>query len=139
MPATIDLNDAFLTRAHGDLLTVYTWVNDERAIIIIPHLRTKAPWFIVCESSLPDYNDVRQAARKGMLACDVLGIESSVKNAMRIVGLVVDGTEDLIRMPSKQPPRLSKAAHGEVTMKDAGVVIAEHELHPEIEQGAAYG
>lgn len=137
MPASINLNEAFLSRVHGDLTTIYTWVNDERAIVIVPYLRKGAPWFVVCESALPNYNNERMACEKGILACNVLGIEPSIQNAMRIIRLVVDGTSDLIRMPGAPPPKLSKATFGEIKAKLNGKELASEAIRlPDL--GATY-
>ncbi|MBM3380220.1 MAG: hypothetical protein FJY39_10870, partial [Betaproteobacteria bacterium] len=39
------------TRRHGDLLAVYTWLGEERALVLIPALRRGAAWFVVAESA----------------------------------------------------------------------------------------
>ena len=38
MPVSLDLRKAHKVRRHGDLLAIYTWVNDERALVLLPAL-----------------------------------------------------------------------------------------------------
>jgi hypothetical protein len=35
MPVSLDLRKAYKVRRHGDLLAIYTWVNDERALVLL--------------------------------------------------------------------------------------------------------
>ena len=77
MPVSLDTRKAHLVRQHGDLMAVYTWVNDERAMVLIPARRPGAPWYIVMESAAFRYDDTAYLARQCVKACDVLGIEPS--------------------------------------------------------------
>jgi hypothetical protein len=38
----LDLGKSHKVRRHGDLLAIYTWVNDERALVLLPALRENA-------------------------------------------------------------------------------------------------
>lgn len=75
MPACIDLRKAHLHRQHGDLLAVYTWINAERALVLIPAYRPKAPWYVAMESAAYLYDDPAYLAKACVKACEVLGIE----------------------------------------------------------------
>ena len=75
MPATLDPRKAYTTRQHGDLVVVFTWVNDERAMVLLPAFRPGAPWYIVCDSTAWRYDDPAYLARQCVTACYVLGIE----------------------------------------------------------------
>ncbi len=49
MPATLDLRKAHATRQDGDLLVVFTCINDERAMVLVPAYRPCSPWYNVVE------------------------------------------------------------------------------------------
>ena len=107
MPACIDLRKAHLHRQHGDLLAVYTWINGERCLVLIPAFRPKAPWYVVMESAAYQYDDPAYLARQCVKACEVLGIEPTRANWVRVGTIINEGLPDLYRMPS-EPVRESK-------------------------------
>ncbi len=117
MPATLDTRKAHLVRHHGDLVAIYTWINDERALVIAPRYRPGAPWFIVCESAAYTWDDsdphyVGEVARKALKACEVLGIEPTPTNARRVAGIIIDVLPDLICMPSAPGPDYYRGSFG---------------------------
>ena len=137
MPATLDLRNAHLSRRHGDLLAVYTWVEDERALVLLPALRRNAAWFIVGESAAYRYDDPGYLARQAMFACTVLGIEPTAGNALRVATIIHEGLPDLIRMPGPPLAPLG-AALGEVTLRVDGKPLSGATLHAE-RSGVHYG
>jgi hypothetical protein len=144
MGVEIDLAKAHLMRVHGDLSAVYTWVNDERSIVLIPTLRPGAPWYIVPESAAWTWDDndssnVPVLARKALHACEVLGIEPTPTNARRIAGIIVEGIPDLIGMPSAPPQKYSKAAYGQHQLRADGKVMMGEDIHIAQSSGASYG
>lgn len=143
MPATIDTRRAHLVRQHGDLTAIYTYVNDERAIVLVPHNRPGAPWFIVCESAAYTWDDsdpryVGEVARKALKACDVLGLEPTPSNARRIANIVIDGLPDLISMPSAPGPEHYRGSFGRMELRADGQTIAEQDIRIE-KEGVQYG
>ena len=143
MPATIDTRRAHLVRQHGDLTAIYTYVNDERAIVLVPNRRPGAPWFIVCESAAYTWDDsdpryVGEVARKALKACDVLGLEPTPSNARRIANIVIDGLPDLIRMPAAPEPEYHKPSFGHLELRANGKPIAAEEIRVE-KEGVQYG
>ena len=142
MAASIDLSKAYLTRTHGDIVAVYSWLNDERALFLIPLLRKMAPWYVVMESAAFSWDDedsknVARVAMKAMKACEVLGIEPSAHNARRIAGIIIDGLPDLIRMPAAPPQEHYKGSHGTLTLRADGEEIAQEDIRVE-KVGAEY-
>ena len=137
MPATLDLRNAHLSRRHGDLLAVYTWVEDERALVLLPALRRNAAWFVVSESAAYRYDDPGYLARQAMFACSVLGIEPTAGNALRVATIIHEGLPDLIRMPGA-PLAPRGAALGDVTLRVDGKPLAGATLHAE-HSGVHYG
>jgi hypothetical protein len=143
MPATIDLAKAHLSRVHGDITVIFSWVNDERAMVLVPHLRKGAPWFIVMESAAHTWDDtdarnIPTVIAKATRACEVLGIEPSPWNCRRIAGLVIDGLPDLIRMPSSPPKEYHRANFGHMELRADGDLIAAEDIRME-KEGATYG
>lgn len=137
MPASLDLRRAHLHRRHGDLLAVFTWVNDERAMVLLPAFRPGAPWYIVLESAAFKYDDPAYLARQCVTACEVLGIEPSRANWVRVAGIIHDGLPDLIRMPSAPPAEFHRGSIGEMTLRADGQVLAQQDIRIERE-GATY-
>lgn len=142
MPVSVDTKKAFLHRTHGDLTVIFTWMNDERAMILLPHLRPGAPWYVVMESAAYTWDDsqsknVGQVARKAIQACSVLGIEPSPTNCRRVAGIVIDGLPDLIRMPSAPPAEYYKTSHGQLILRADGKPVAAEEIRVE-KEGATY-
>lgn len=144
MTAHLDLRRAHSSHIHGDIAVVFTYVNDERAMVLIPHLRKGAPWFIVCESAAYTWDDsdkgnVSGVVRKCAKACEVLGIEPSAWNCQRIARLVIGYLPELIRMPSAPVREQHSASFGTMEIRADGKTIAGQEIRLEREDGATYG
>lgn len=137
MPASLDLRRAHLHRRHGDLVVVWTWVNDERAMVLLPAYRPGAPWYIVMESAAWKYDDAAYLARQCVTACEVLGIEPSRPNWGRVAGIIHDGLPDLVRMPSAPPAEFHRGAVGAMTLRADGQVLAQQDIRLERE-GVTY-
>jgi hypothetical protein len=139
MAANIDTRKAHLTRRHGDLMAIYTWINDERALVLVPHLRPGAPWYVVMDSAAWRYDDPRYLAKQCAIACDVLGIEPSQRNWVRVASIINEGLPDLITMPSAPPPEYERSAIGAMALMEDGVQIGGEDIKLEKESGVAYG
>lgn len=138
MGISLDLRKAHLSRQHGDLTAIYTWINDERAMVLLPTYRPGAPWYIVCESAAWKYDEPAYLARQCVTACEVLGIEPSTANWARIASLINEGLPDLIRMPSAPPAEYLRGNFGQMELRADGQVIAGEDVRIERE-GATYG
>lgn len=142
MSAQIELSKAHLSRVHGDITAIYSWLNDERALFLVPHLRKGAPWYIVMESAAFSWDDLDQrnvatVVQKSIKACEVLGIEPTPVNCRRIAGIVIDGLPDLIRMPTKPPAEYHSASFGRMELRADGQAIAGEDIRIE-KEGATY-
>jgi hypothetical protein len=144
MPVQLDLSKAHLSRQHGDITAIYTWVNDERALVLVPTFRAGAPWYIVMDSAAHTWDDreasnVPMVAAKALKACEVLGIEPTPTNARRIAGIIIDGLPDLISMPMAPEVQYSKAAYGHHEMRANGETLMADDIRIELPQGVSYG
>lgn len=128
MPACIDLRKAHLHRQHGDLLAVYTWINAERALVLIPAYRPKSPWYVVMESAAYLYDDPAYLARACVKACEVLGIEPNRPNWVRVATIVNEGLPDLVSMPSEPTWQRAGQEFGTLVVKSDGKEIAAEAL-----------
>lgn len=137
MPACIDLRKAHLHRQHGDLLAIYTWINGERALVLLPAYRKGAPWYVVMESAAYRYDDVSYLAKQCVVACDVLGIEPSRANWVRVGTIINEGFPDLYRMPSEPDWGATGREFGTLTLMADGKAIAQEALTTE-NRGAEY-
>lgn len=143
MAATIDLSKAHLVRIHGDITAIYSYINDERALILAPSYRPGAPWFCVLESAAFEWDDedvgnIQSVVKRSMKACEVLGIEATPTNCRRLAGIVIDGLPDLIRMPSAAEKEMRDTAYGRLQLKEDGKVISEEDIRVEKDAGAVY-
>ena len=128
MPACIDLRKAHLHRQHGDLLAVYTWINAERALVLIPAYRPKSPWYVVMESAAYLYDDPAYLVRACVKACEVLGIEPNRPNWVRVATIVNEGLPDLVSMPSEPTWQRPGREFGSLVVKSEGREIAAEAL-----------
>lgn len=139
MAITLDTKKAHLTRRHGDVYAIYTWVNDTRALILLPAERPGAPWFIVMEPDSWVYDDPHELKARSMKACEVLGMEPSRPNWFRIAKIIHDGLPDLIRMPSAPPAERLDAAIGHTILREDGKEVGGELIQPEKQEGVTYG
>lgn len=139
MGAKVDLSKAFLTRQHGDLLAVYTWVDSERALILIPAYRKGASWYIIKDSAAYKYDNDGYLTRQCRIAAEVLGMEPSPNNWFKLANVIIEGLPDLIEMPSAPDPGLMRAAIGEMQLFADGQLMSGQEIRLEKEEGVAYG
>jgi len=144
MPATLDTRKAHLVRHHGDLVAIYTWINDERALVLIPRYRPGAPWYCVLESAAYTWDDgdsrnIDEVVRKSTTACEVLGIEPTPWNCQRVASIIIEGIPDLIRMPSAPGPEHYRGSFGRMELRADGQTIAEQDIRVEKDGGATYG
>ena len=101
MGATLDPRKAHLVRQHGDIIAIYTWVNDERALVLIPaHRKPGNPWFIVCESAAYRYDNPHYRPKQSRKAAEVIGMDETQTARFKIATIIIEGLGDLIRMPS---------------------------------------
>lgn len=138
MGASLDTRRAHAVRQHGDIIAIYTWVNDERALVLLPAYRKGAPWYVVCESAAFRYDNPHYLARQAAKAAEVLGFESSQQTWMRIATIIHEGLPDLIRMPGFQPPEPKGAAYGQMVLRADGKPIAAQDLR-NTPEGVTYG
>lgn len=136
MGATINTAKAHKVRNIGDITLIFTWVNGERAMVLIPNQRRNAPWYIVMDSAAWKYNEPRYLAKQAVVASEVLGMDGQ---AARIGGMIHDHLDDLVRMPSSPPDQLSKATFGSLKMMADGREIGGEELRVQVGEGASYG
>lgn len=150
MAVSIDLAKAHRHHRHGDLIVILTWVNDSRALVVLPAIRRDAGWFIVDESAAylwgVDHPDqaLRQQAmthvwRQSEVACWMLGLEPSISNRSRVVSIIVGWIPDLVKMPSAPLPEFTAANAGEIIFSADGQLVREEEIKVEAPGGATYG
>lgn len=139
MAISIDTRKAHLSRQHGDITAIYTWVNEIRSLVLVPTFRPGAPWFIVQEPAAFEYDDPKELARRSVKACEVLGIEPSTANWVRVATIIHEGLPDLIRMPSAPLPEYLRGSIGQMILREGGKIVAGEDIRVEKETGASYG
>lgn len=137
MGVSLDTRRAHMVRQHGDLLAIYTWVNDERALVLLPFMRIRPGWWVVCESAAFKYDNDVYLKKAAMAACVQMGLEPSPNNWFRIAKVISEGLPDLIRMPGFQPPPATGPTYGHLTVRADGVEIAGEDLR-DTPEGVTY-
>lgn len=138
MPVSLDTRKAHLVRQHGDLMAVYTWVNDERAMVLIPARRPGAPWYIVMESAAYRHYNQADLATQCVKAREVLGIEPSRPNWVPVSTIIYEGRPDIVRMRSATPAEQHEASFGRMELRADGDLVNEAEVRLD-KEGALYG
>lgn len=135
---SLDLNKAHLSRQHGDLLAIYTWVDDERAMVLLPAYRKGDGWYILKESAAFKYDNMQYLARQSKIAAEVLGMEPSPNNWYKLARVIHEGLPDLVSMPSAPDPTLMRAPIGAMSLFADGKLMAGQDIRLEAEAGATY-
>jgi len=132
MSVCIDTRKAHLVRKHGDIIAIYTWVNGERAMVLVPAFRKDGTgWYVIPDSAAFQYDDDDYLLKAAARACDVMGFGLSAPTAFRIANIIIEGLEDLIRMPAEQPDMVEEAAKkciGEMHLRADGEVVGSEEV-----------
>lgn len=135
---SLDLKKSHAAHKFGDIIQILTWVNDERAMVLLPALRKGAPWFIVCESAAWKYDDPVYLARQARQASKVLGMDETRDNWVKIATIIHDSLPDLIRMPSSPPAELLRGSFGSMEVREDGKTIAREDVRFE-KDGLTFG
>lgn len=149
MPVSLDLRRAHKHQRHGDIVAVLTWVNDERALVLMPAMRRNAGWYVVSETAAYEWAvdhpsaEIRRPAQEHALthshiACITLGIESSRRNRARIISIITGWLPDLIEMPSAPPVEARPGSFGQMILSADGKQIAGEDLRDD-DRGVSYG
>jgi hypothetical protein len=149
MSVSLDLRKAHKHQRHGDIIAVLTWVNDERALVLLPALRKQAGWYIVQDSAAYRWGvdhpspDIRRPAQQHALvqshiACSMLGIEATRANRAKIISIITGWLPDLVSMPSAPEATYLNGSFGEISLSVDGKRIAAQDVKIE-DKGASYG
>jgi len=130
-------------------MVVLTWINDERALVLMPALRRLAGWYVVLESAAylwgvdhpsPEVAKpaMLHAVRQARVACDMLGLEPSKMNRGRVMSVITGWIPDLCRMPSEPLQQSSGATLGEIVLRADDKPISAEPIRHE-DTGVSYG
>lgn len=138
MSATLNFANSYLSRVHGEITAIYTWMGEERVMVLLPTYRSNATWFVVREPLAHLYDNPRHLLTKAIEACDVMGFGISKFTAALVARVIHDGLPDLIGMPSAPPPEMTKASYGSLILSADGKPIAAEEVRYEAGENAEY-
>jgi len=129
MTATLDPRKAHAAHMIGDIVCILSWINDERAMILMPARRKGAPWFCLLESAAYKYDDPRYLARQAVKAAEVLGMDETTSTWIRVADIIMNYLPDLIRMPSAPPPeKIAGSTFGELKLKADGQLLHSEDM-----------
>lgn len=129
MSVQLDPRKAHAAHIIGDILAILTWVNDERALVLMPaHRAQGSPWFIVCESAAYKYDNTRYLAQQAAKAAAVLGMDEVLSTWRRVADIILNYLPDLIRMPAAPEPEKLSGAFGSMILKEDGKTIHQEDM-----------
>jgi hypothetical protein len=131
MPVHIGGKDSYKQRITGDIVSSYQWVNGEPAMILWPKVpKLGGGAYVICLSSAFKYADINYLVVQAAIAAQFMGMDTSSFTTRRIADVILDGLEDLVRMPMERPGVNEQQLEsiGEATIKVDGQVIAEREI-----------
>lgn len=138
MGVSIDLAKAHASHHYGELTAILTWVNDERALVLLPTYRKGAPWYVVMESAAFKYDNPVYLAHQAKKAAEVMGMADTRDNWFKLATIIHEALPDLIRMPHAPDKELSKATYGSMQLRLDGKLMAGEEIRLE-KDTATYG
>ncbi len=132
MSVSLDPRKAHKNVIVGDVLMILSWVNDERAMVLMPAHRAKgSPWFIILESASYKYDDPRYLAQQSAKAAQVMGMDETTSTWVRVADIIMNYLPDLIRMPSVPPVEFHDTSFGTMTLMADGQAVKHEEIKVE--------
>ena len=129
MAVQLDPRKAHQAHVLGDVLVILTWVNDERALVLMPaHRAQGSPWFVVCESAAYKYDNPRYLAQQAAKAAQVMGMDETTSTWVRVADIIMNYLPDLIRMPSAPEPEKLPGNFGSMHLKQDGEIIRSENM-----------
>lgn len=126
---------AWKVRAKGDIVCAYHWINAEPALCLYPRQKKLGAGAYVIALSVAhlyarsDGYPTRYLIEASGRAAAVMGMDVTGFTIHRIADIIIDGLEDLVKMPPEPPMPKKKGRHlGEISLKSDGKVIAEGEV-----------
>ena len=123
----------------GDVVVNFQWINGEPAMILFPKVKRTldAGAFAICLSAAfqyvksDGYPDLDYMIPQCAKAAKVMGMDATTHTIRRICDAILDGMEDLLKMPPERPKshmEENKDVIGEAVIKAGGRTIMEQEL-----------
>lgn len=139
MTLSVNTRRAHKWRTVGDVTQILTWVNNERAMILLATHREGAPWYILPEPVAHELVDDDGLKARAIKAASVIGLDGSAAAVVKVGRMIDEWLDDLVVMPSAPPPQMSKATYGERILRADGKEIAGEEIRLPVADGAVYG
>jgi hypothetical protein len=120
-------------RVTGDIVSSYQWVSGEPAMVLFPRERKMGGGaYVICLSSAHNYAEQAYLVSGALTAATIMGMDQTKATVMRIADVILDGLEDLVRMPP-EPPKGMKLPGvddrtAEVSLKVDGETVLEKQV-----------
>lgn len=137
MPVLLGGDKSWKQRVVGDVVVTYQWVNQEPAMVLFPKFKKdNAGAFVLCLSAAHNYvhsdgyADVDYLIPQSLAAARVMRMDENISTIKRIADAIVDGIDDLLKMPPEPVGMNEKKAEeiGEAIIKVDGKTILETPL-----------
>lgn len=126
--------NAWKTRTQGDIVIAYHWVNGEPAMMLWP-LRKPLGCVPYCIGLSHAYKYAKNTGyptpyciKQAMVAAGVMGMDQGKENCKHIVEVILDGLEDLLKMPPERPREDKSPPLGVATLYSQGNKVSEGEI-----------
>ena len=126
--------DAWKIRKQGDIVIAYHWVNGEPAMILWPERKPLGcvPYCIgmshAYKYALNTGYPTQYCMQQAVIAAKVMGMDAGRETAKRIVEIILDGLEDLVKMPPEREKKDTSPPLGVATLYQGGSKVVEGEV-----------
>jgi hypothetical protein len=123
-------DNARFQRVTGDIVSSYQYVNGEPAMVLWPKrhgFMTKRGAYAICLSAAWKYADMSYLVAAAHDAAQTMGFEESRSTTKRIMDIILDGLEDLVRMPP-MPQHMHEDGRDLESVGEASITIDGREI-----------
>lgn len=126
--------DAWKVRTSGDIVIAFHWVNGEPAMVLWP-VRKPLGCVPYCIGLSHAYKYAKNTGyptpycvTQAVAAAQVMGMDTGRETVKRIVEIILDNLEDLVRMPPEPEKKDKTAPLGTATLYSEGTKVSEGEI-----------
>jgi hypothetical protein len=126
---------AWKVRTQGDLVVAYHWINREPAMVLFPlRRRLGAVPFVIPLPAAYTYArsngyPTMECFQKAFIAARVMAMDVTRTTIHSIVTVILDGLEDLIKMPPEPPVLVQRLPNvGEIALMLDGKPLVQGEI-----------
>lgn len=109
----------------GEITVLLTWVDGERAMVLVPTYRKSAGWYVICDSAAYQYADDDYLVQAAFKAVQVMGLDQTERAAFNVADAISSWLAELVMMPPEPDWQAVEAAAaiGDLSFRAGGNVV----------------